>query len=244
MKLIPKTKAPVKIFDKRTLSIDPSPNGTGIIYCEGTIVKNWWVATNTKKWLKAFPDNCFYVNKVVKKDENQRLERTDRTLRFVEKLLKKYFPDYITIEDYVPSAGPKSGGLYQIAELGGPLRMLCSKYALVRTNDPTSVKLAFTGSGNATKEDMIEQVKRLAFEFTSSDIVDQWDQLPDKIFENVADAYANFYLLKNELMLREGMTTISEMPERLIRVFNRVTLAQPNCLLDRPFIDAYEWSKI
>ncbi|MCK5019346.1 MAG: crossover junction endodeoxyribonuclease RuvC [Candidatus Peribacteraceae bacterium] len=235
MKLIPKQRR----FDPITTAIDPSPTGTGIVSYVGDRLIHWWAATDTKKWIKRFPNNCFYVNKVKRGEENNRIQRVVRTLEHIDSVVLDGSQEYIAIEDYVLATGDKSSGVYQIAELGGPLRILCSRFAPVRTNDPVSVKLAFTGKGNADKEVMAE--------FVMNDITipekfkEQWAELPEKVFWNVADAIANSFLLRQELKVGLGLITVSDMPENLIRVFNRVTKAQPNCLIDRPFITEGIW---
>jgi hypothetical protein len=105
----------------------------------------------------------------------------------------------------------------------------------LRVYDPSSVKLASTGNGDAKKPDM---VKAACTRFAALSA-----ELPALLQENenaagnIADAALIAALLREELKVRAGRVPLDTLPERLRRVFLRVTKAAPEALTTRPFLE-------
>jgi len=237
-------------------AIDPSPNGTACVKYVGDTLVDFIFFSKLKKWEKMFPGRAFRTQAVKIGDEQGRIERTlavkSAIYDFVGYWVESDTEDvYIGLEDYVWGSGKNSGGLYQMGELGGQLRITLGMLAPLRTYDPVTVKLARCGKGTAGKEEMM--VKALEeLEETDSPVIMQLNDLvtekdlvpppPGKKksgygpFADVADAMGVAYVLRKELAFRRGEFQLSDEPEHIVRVFNRVTKAQPNCLIDRPFM--------
>jgi Holliday junction resolvasome RuvABC endonuclease subunit len=219
----------------RILSIDPSPRGTGIILLESSILKNYWFFTETISVAKKNP-NAVFVPKVSLADESTRMERLYIVRDFMADLCLRLNPAIVALEDYTFGNRGKGGGQLQIGELGGIVRLwLWEHYYRTRTYHPGTVKLFWTGNGDADKDDMIRvAVDRLVE--TGNPLLDEFAKLAKKYQEAVADAYAIGSLLEMELAFRRGEWLLNEQPENVVRVFNRVTDSMPVCLIDRPFM--------
>jgi Holliday junction resolvasome RuvABC endonuclease subunit len=220
----------------RILAIDPSPRGTAIVLFEGKRIIDYWFTTEVISITKKY-DKAILVPKVQRNDESTRMERILIQRNLIKTIVEKYNPDYIALEDYVWKAGPKSGGVIQISELGGVIRLwFYEHYYKVRTYDPKSVKLAWTSKGDASKADMIDRGKTY-LENKCPEYHKQLHKLADKYLEGICDAIAIGNLLRVELLFRQGKIQLSELPEHYVRVFNRVTDSMPVCLIDRPFLE-------
>ena len=216
------------------VTIDPSPTGTALTYYVGRTMVDFRFTTEVKKWAKLYKEEAILIPNVKKGDENARMERLAIVEFEVQKFLNVWGPSYIGIEDYIWHTHGKGGGVIQVSELGGVIRLLLFNMGYrLRTYEPMSVKIARTGMGNADKEDMMEVARE---ELAGTEMGDYLERLPGKYFENIADSMAVAELLDWELRLRRGLTTTREMPKRIVRVVNRVTKAVPDCLLDRPFV--------
>jgi Holliday junction resolvasome RuvABC endonuclease subunit len=229
MELVKKDK---KIY---SLAIDPSPNNTSGVLYHGNELINYFFVSTVKKHLKEYGARCWQIPKVQRHDEIARLERIQVIERMV---LANTMPvEYIGIEDYGWISGGKSAGVYQVGEVGGVLRLGIYRDGGIklRTYDPMSVKLARTGDGHASKEEMMKVAREELADY-NTDFYNKLKEMPDKIFEHIADAMAVSFLLRLELKVRRGEVTISDLEPHLVRVFNRVTKGMPMCILDRPFI--------
>jgi Holliday junction resolvasome RuvABC endonuclease subunit len=221
-----------------TLAIDPSPNNTSGVLYHGDEFVNYFFVSTVKKHLKDYGKHCHEIPKVKRHDEVARLERVSVTKRMVsEQLVPGGIVEYVGLEDYGWISGGKSAGVYQIGEVGGVLRLEIYErnLAKLRTYDPMAIKLARTGDGHASKEDMIK-IAREELANYNTDFFIKLKDMPDKIFEHIADAMAISFLLRTELKVRRGEVMISDLEPHLVRVFNRVTKGMPMCILDRPFI--------
>lgn len=225
-----------KALKDGTISIDPSPNGTAALHFIGKRLVDYRFTTKVKKRAKKYGHHAILIPKVEKGDENARMERLaivrDAILDFIE---TRRGITCVAIEDYVWSVpASKPGGVIQVAELGGLLRLnLWERGYRIRTYEPMAVKIGWTGSGSADKNDMMELARvRLDGHEFENDLI----SLPVSEFENVADAIAIGDLLRWELLLRQGKVMLDKMPKRVVRVMNRITQAVPVCMIDRPFM--------
>jgi len=137
----------------------------------------------------------------------------------------------INIEHY--AYGAQSGSVYEIGEMGGLFREVCyARLFGIRQTDPMSLKL-FVGNGNYDKTQMIEAArtdkdcKLAAPPFLPNDCTEWGD---------IVDAWWLARMLKCECDVRAGKVLLSDLPENIIRVFNRVTKRLPVNLLARDLI--------
>ena len=230
------------------LAVDPSPNGTAIVklrkdvksIAEPTIM-NFWFCTTVKRTNKSYSGNSLLLKKVKRGDEVGRLNRMRIVHRWFKNLLAINDPCYVAFEDYiwVPMLRGKdkkviSQSTIQISEIGGSLRLAAMQLGIpFRTYEPGTVKIAWIGKGNASKDEMVQKTKEYLLD---RDIDEKISNLPKNNLEDISDAIAVGWLLCQELMVREGTIMVRDLPKNLVRVFNRVTKATPMCLLDRPFV--------
>lgn len=218
----------------RILAIDPSPNCTGFVLRENGRIVWWQFTTNTKKWGKH--DRGTYVPKVGRTDEIARLERIKTLRQLLKQALKNWQPHCIGIEDYVWASQGKGGGIIQMAEVGGQLRLIAmASKAKCRTYDPGAVHLFWVGKITARPAG---EIKRLMTKRT----VEMIDARPDlftdaesllklyeesaasrKLFEAVSDAIAVAEFLATEIEIREGRLSLSDLPSDQQRAFLRET---------------------
>jgi Holliday junction resolvasome RuvABC endonuclease subunit len=135
-------------------------------------------------------------------------------------------PDYVAFEDY---AYASVGKVFNIAESTAALKIkLYESNVNIRLHDPCSLKMFASGFGNADKVRMRE-----CYDALPNDV-----KLPDfdGSDDNVVDAYYLCEILLLELKLRKGLVSTKELPENVIKVFNRVTKAFPENILSRDFI--------
>ena len=207
----------------RILSIDPSPNCTGLVGWEDGRIAWWQYTTSTRKWAQS--DHGIFVPKVKRADEIARLERIKTLRQIFKQSIKSWRPHYIGIEDYVwASQTGKGGGIIQMAEVGSALRLVCMESAAkCRTYDPGAVHLFWCGKITARPAG---EIKRLmmekSFEWIRSDLEmfvdgDRLLALYDesaasrKLFEAVSDAIAIAEFLATEIQIREGRVALSEL---------------------------------
>jgi len=226
----------IKPDNIRIAAIDPSPTGTAIVCFKGQYLESFYFTTEAKGVAKKYEPSAVLLPKPKLADENGRMQRLSIQRELVRSILCGFQPHYIGLEDYVFGSGKKSGGVYQIAELGGVLRlMLWESGVKVRTYHPGSVKLAFAQKWRAEKPDMIEAATRF-LKAQESEHLPRFNELADKYQEGISDAIGIWYLLRVELRFRNGLLQVSDMPKHLIRVFNRVTDSMPVCLIDREWM--------
>lgn len=107
--------------------------------------------------LKKF--NILHVETIVTKPTMPHLKRLRHIVDSVYKSLEKSKLDAISIEGY--SFGSKGRAVFDLAELGGLLRMMIAEtYGGYHEVAPTVLKKYITGKGSAKKEVMLEQVFR------------------------------------------------------------------------------------
>jgi Holliday junction resolvasome RuvABC endonuclease subunit len=141
-------------------------------------------------------------------------------------------PHYIGLEDY---AVGKDQGAHYIGEIGGFSRMLAWELGIpLRLHDPTTMKMFVAHDGTASKDDVEYAVaERWGVEFSEFSTGKKSRQTT----EDLADAYGMAKMVWYELLLRRGIMPLRDFHEKEIRMFHRVTKAQPVCLLER------EWTQ-
>lgn len=225
-------------------------------------VRNYWFMTDTKKFVDADPSHGLYYKPLPDLDsESENFRRTRLIKRFLgEKLGLDLTPEsfyglssaYVAVEAYgFATMSPKFA---EIAEQTGSIKhWLLEHGAQLRLHDPDSVKMFGAGNGHALKKDMV-------LALVGSGSGPDWEKaifFPQNLLKTVnkkvgvkkqqvvqefdgpgtdlADAYWLAQLVRIEVMLRTGQITLADLSEMKVRVFNRVTKAFPNNLLDRPF---------
>lgn len=139
-------------------------------------------------------------------------------------------PDYVAMEGY---AFATKGLVFNIAEA-----TMCTKLAIyensipIRIYDPNSIKLYATGMGNSKKLEM-----EVAYE-NFSELKPNWSHLPasKNPKEDLIDAFFTLKLLQLELKLRHGIVQLKDLSLEHIKIFNRVTKANPTNILATDFI--------
>lgn len=153
---------------------------------------------------------------------------------------------HVAIENYSFSS---VGLVYQIGECGGNLKtMLYLNNQNLRTYEPTSIKLFFSGKGNAKKYDMFRKYVELGNPLGLSDklmkigfdALDKYE-LTGKVksfnpVEDIVDAYAIATLLHTELLLRRGLIAMKELTEKQIQTFNTIHRDIKTNILNMDFI--------
>ena len=162
--------------------------------------------------------------------ENECQRITEKNDFLVNELVKRKV-EYIAIEDY---SFASTGQVYGIGENTGYLKCLLYKNNIkIRKYDPNSIKMAFTGKGNASKTEMMETYK---FEYNNLLNLPEKIISTDKPLEDITDSFAICSLLHLEMKLRKGLISLKELPESKIRVFNKVRKDLKTNLLDTEFI--------
>jgi len=229
----------LKRISGRILAIDPSPKGTGIARIEDGILTGFAVCTEAAGTAKKIA-RATLLPKVKLADESARMVRLHTVREMVLSHCRTWHPSMIGLEDYTFGSGGRGGGQLQIGELGGVLRLALWEHGYkVRTYHPGSVKLFWTGRGDAEKDDMIERAVAV-MEETGSPMLAEFRKMAKVYQEAVSDALAIGSLLREEIRFRQGKWLLNEAPEHIVRVFNRVTDSMPVCLIDRPFMEREE----
>lgn len=162
---------------------------------------------------------------------------------FIDKrILMPRKPDFVGIEDYALDA---SHGAHYKGELGGIARILCwFRGTNFRLHDPISIKMFVSHDGTCQKDGIERAVKkRWGVDF------DKFNQPPSaptakrpnprpnrQTSEDLADAFGVAWLVWTEYLLRTGQMMLSELPEKEVRVFNRITKSYPVNLLERDWL--------
>jgi Holliday junction resolvasome RuvABC endonuclease subunit len=157
------------------------------------------------------------------------LRRLEQQASHVKKWAKRR-PDYVGVEDY--AVGAEQGAHY-IGELGGIARhILWAAGIPFRLHDPSSVKMFGAHDGTAPKEEMeLHVIERWGADFG------RYNSGKDtKSSEDLADAFVIAMMVWTEYRIKKGFVELSTLHEKEIRVFHRVTKAQPVCLLEREWI--------
>ncbi len=179
------------------------------------------------------------------KGDNQmyQMERLAWIERWIDKeVLVPRKPEFVGIEDYALRA---EQGAHQLGEVGGIARILFwFRGVNFRKHDPISVKMFTTHDGTAQK-DLIERsvIARWGWDFGHLNAPPPPPTKKGKVLkqsrttsEDLADAAAVAKLVDVERLLRSGHMKLSDLHEKEVRVFNRVTKTYPTSLLGREWI--------
>ena len=207
--------------------IDCSMNGTGIYKFKlddnlEIIEKDYLAFTTVKKHSS---NNILYYNN--KKQFKDYLEKNKWMYDGIFKFINN--AEYVAIEDYAFGA---KGRVFNIAEFTGGLKLkLYENDYKTRLYDIGSIKMFATTNGNSQKDVMQEY-------FEKEKDIPNLSNLPDgkSPKADVIDAYFIAKLLQTEMKLRYGIVTLKELSLTEIRVFNRVTKANPVNILARDFL--------
>ncbi len=130
--------------EEMVLAIDPGFDRLGIAI----------LARDPKKHKVVFSE-CFNTDKKLTFEERLVLLGTH-----LEKTIKKYTPDSLAIETLFLSNNKKT--VMHVAEVRGVIIYICKKNGIdVFEYNPNSVKVAVTGYGGATKENVMAMVPKL-----------------------------------------------------------------------------------
>lgn len=218
--------------DTVVVGIDPSLTGMGLaLFRNGLLIDHLGVTT-IKKLQRSNENLVWYKTKF-----NTEIEKQVRTNKLAAWVVDKILVDgalflpcntYVAIEGYAFSR--HSRGLSDIHELCGVIKyLLCRAGIEFRIYDPLSVKLAWTGSGKAEKEDMI----------LAAETMFGLDLRPyGTAAENIADAALIGALLNAELRVKAGKLRIDRLSGNLRKVLLRTTKQHPVALVSRELIAA------
>lgn len=164
---------------------------------------------------------------------------------FAGVVLARAHPDYVGFEDYALDGGSAHGGhgAHAKGEIGGIAKIHCwhRGYSL-RLHDPLTLKMWTAHNGRADKPMMEAAVRdRWGVDFSTFNPPVQarkgkQSKENRQTSEDLADAFAVAKLVWLEVQLRSGHVQMSELPEKEIRVFNRVTKSYPVNVLARDWI--------
>lgn len=175
--------------------------------------------------------NLQSVRKEFQNDRHRVLAwRINEMSKWLRTLLVGWAPDRVVIEDYALRA---EHGAHQMGEIGGVARWMCYNMGIpFRLHDPTTLKMFAAHDGTCSKDQIEISVRErwnVDFSHVNAGKTTQTS-------EDLCDAYSLSKLGHAELMLKTGRIALASLHEKEIRVFHRVTKAQPICLLEREWI--------
>jgi len=207
-------------------------------------LSNFWYLTTAVGSAGRSKEHGFRI-KLPKTKEKQvlALARLAVLENFIDKtVLRPNMPDYVGIEDYAIRA---EQGAHYMGEIGGIARILCwFRGVRLRLHDPISVKMFAAHDGTCQKDSIERAVKKRwdkDFSQYNQPLAKPTKRNPDPkqsrtTSEDLADAYAIAQLVWTEVQLRDGRLALSDLHEKEVRVFNRITKTYPVNLLDRSWI--------
>ena len=161
----------------------------------------------------------------------------DQFLKF-ENIIFEFLTDvsHIGIEDYAYGA---SGDITGLAEFCGFIKLKqFSDKKKIRLYDIPSIKMFATNFGKADKLSMYDafnKCKDAKPDISKLPIVTKASGVSPT--SDIIDAYWISRFLQLELKLRKGLVNLKSLDETKIKLFNRVTKAQPENLLATDFIE-------
>jgi len=167
---------------------------------------------------------------------------------FLKNVVVSSGAEYTGLEDYAYSA---DRGAHQLGEAGGMARLICYNAGRkLRLHDPISTKMFVAHDGTCQKDAVQRAVERrwgVDFSPVDQPIPKPTEKRPEptqnkQTSEDLSDAFAIARLVWTEVLLRRGEIIMSQLHEKEVRVFNRVTKTYPLNLLSRDWIciDAVE----
>lgn len=145
----------------RIISIDPGYERLGVAIVE---------KTKGQKEILVFSD-C------IRTDAKEVFEDRLTTLGLkIESLIEEYKPEALSIENLFISNNQKTA--MRVAEVRGTLIYICRKNKLsIKEFTPLQIKLAVTGDGKSTKDQVIKMVKLLIKNTKDGAVDDEYDAI-------------------------------------------------------------------
>ena len=185
------------------------------------------------KTLKEY-DNIVNTKKLKFKDD------IDRNIRQSDLIV-----DFLKDAEYVAIEGFSYGSPGRLAQLGEFIGIVKSKLysngSKLRIYDPNSVKLNACGKGNADKYDMYLAYynDKCGLDLSMFPVIDPEKPTQRKAgvsqLSDIVDGFWLGRLLILELKLRKGLVSLKDLGEEKIKIFNRVTKANPSNILSTEF---------
>ena len=171
----------------------------------------------------------FYSKKDFSFDQEQFIFLENTIFKFLEGV------EYISLEDYAYGG---SGNITDLAEFAGLIKIKqFIEGKKIRVYDIASIKMFATDDGGCDKLSMYQaflKYKELKSDISKMPIVNKGTGVSPT--SDVIDAYWIAELLRLELRLRHAIIKLSDLDEKKIRIFNRVTKAFETNILARDFI--------
>lgn len=145
--------------------------------------------------------------------------------------------DYVAIESYAYGG---NGNITMIAEFTGLLKSKIYDAGIkMRFYDPQTIKFFATDSGKAQKPAMYNSFIELhdedKIDLTELPTVTEKKTNGVSPTSDLIDSWFIAKILLTELRLRKGLVSLSDLPEQTIKIFNRVTKANPTNILATEF---------
>lgn len=206
---------------------------------DGEITNFWYVSSKAGSANKS--KNHSY-RLILSKDKDRQIvsmKRLSDVMNFIRDIMRTNRPDYVGIEDYALGV---AHGAHYMGEIGGTVKLLCWENGIkMRLHDPISVKMYATHRGTA-KKDMMEKavLDRWGIDFSDFNPVQKGAKQDRTASEDLCDAFVIAKMVWLEIQLRQGKVKLSDLHEKEIQVFNRVTKSYPVSLLSREWIQNVE----
>jgi hypothetical protein len=192
---------------------------TNVEFCGFTSVKK-----NESKGINFFKKDDFNF------DQDQFLKLENIIFDFLEDV------SHIALEDYAYGG---SGNITDLAEFCGFVKLKqYSDNKKLRVYDIPSIKMFATTFGNSDKLSMYQAFLKenaLKPDISKMPVVAKGNGVSPT--SDIVDAYWISRFLQLELKLRKGLVQLKDLDETKIKLFNRVTKAQPQNLLATDFIE-------
>ena len=202
---------------------------------DGEITNFWYISSKAGAANKS-KNHSFRLILAKNKDRQiVAMKRLSDVMNVIREIMRKSRPDYVGIEDYALGI---SHGSHYMGEIGGTVRLLCWENKIkMRLHDPISVKMFATHNGGA-KKDMMEKavLDRWGIDFSDFNPIARGAKQDRTASEDLCDAFVIAKMVWTELQLRQGEIRLTELHEKEIQVFNRVTKSYPVSLLSREWI--------
>jgi len=229
----------------KVIGMDLALNHLGFVELTDGELSNFWYITTIASSASISKRHGYRL--ILSKSHDRQIVSVDRLSKIVSYVKKnilnsKNLPDFVGIEDYALKADQ---GAHYLGEIGGLIRYLCWKKNIpFRLHDPISVKMFVTHDGTAQKDAIEREVLRrwkVKFSLYNQPTPKATIKKPNPkqkrtTSEDLADAFSIAKLVWTEIQLRNGVLSLSDLHEKEIRVFNRVTKTYPISLLGRDWI--------
>lgn len=232
------------VHGQAIIGLDLSLRGPGIaVLLDGGKLLHASAWTDLKGLQKDYRHllSWFKISKNTEADRQHRIDMiVDWVCGSVDGLSRVAESVHVALEGYAFSK--RSTGLSDIHELGGAVKgWLWSRGVPYRVYDPMTIKLAWTGKGNADKRDMLEACGRAYRDLWVGGPghllgLGELAERDEMVASNIADAVLIAALLHEELELKAGRSRLDHLDPSLRRVMIRTTKSEPEALVSRPFI--------